>query len=113
MRYWLLFFFVSDAVTLQERAAVALKAIRNVATKEQRQKFLSKGKQPMYGRPLVRKRQKKVVYLGHINLCALQAEKPPTTFAERNLLLEAGLGERKVTFTDIPYRSKMLSKDNS
>ena len=62
-----------------------------------------KGKQPAFGKPPPAKRPKKSTPWTHQFVCLDKCNqlKAPMTYIERQRLLEAGLGEKKVTFTDV------------
>ena len=113
----------SLVVTLQQRVANALKDVKSIrASEEHRRSFnfsSGKGKNPKFGKPPPVKRSKKCISTPwtHQFVCIADNEqiKPPTTYLERTSLLEAGLGEKKVSFPNIDcsyeeYRQLLLQE---
>ena len=103
----------ADVCTLQERAAKALRALKRfkdeVANEQQHNfsPYSVKGKRPRFGGAPV-KRKPSTVSWTHQFVCLADRfkAKPPMASWERQALLEARLGERKISFRNIDCNSE-------
>ena len=119
------FFLTIDVLTLQERASRALKSLKSFkkeVNQEHRYNFGAyvtttgrKGKCPLFERQPAVKRSKQASWT-HNFVCLANSNqtKPPTAGWEHELLLKAGLGEKKISFSNIDsspeeYRDKLCS----
>jgi hypothetical protein len=114
-----------DVANLQEKAARALKSLKSFKeeiAREHRQNFATyayssdKGKRPRFGKAPAAKRYKHTnTPWTHHFVCLASCDKckPPTSGWEREMLIEAGLGEKKIYFSNIDcsaeeYRDKLI-----
>ena len=108
-----MYVYIVDVCTLQEKAAKALRGLKQFKEEiasEQQQNFghySVKGKRPRFGGPPAKRKSSTVTWTHHFVCLADRFKaKPPMAQWERQALLEAGLGERKISFPDIDCSSE-------
>ncbi len=104
---------------LQEKAVQALKSLKSLKSVKEEQRFNfspyikdSRKRSALCGSSSTPKKPKKSVSWTHIFFCLAKCDqaKVPGTMWEREQLLDAGLGEQKLTFNDLECTAEEYKK---